>query len=592
MLKNISDASTANPSPLEEVKHRIMRQTMEAFLFEGILEVEGKGNFWNIYGRTKTGHVVSYTFEAEQKWSFNRVKVIPYSIKRETSLCTDLFLFLEEIVQHNIKGVQVHSFIQEVLETFSKDYEAKQQQREPFSFHEITYEELESELIEGHPYHPSYKSRMGFSLVDNATYGPEFNVELSMYWLAVDASQLTIAQSTEGEMENVIDEHLSFEEKERFYNVLREKEKANESMVWLPVHPWQWEHHLQNVLIELLAEGKVIFLGCSTPKYRAQQPIRTLAHRNNAQAPYIKLPLSITNTSSSRILASHTIQNAPKISNWLHAIVENDDFLRGQSFALLREIAGVSYHDDGTSKLESDRLYGTLGVIYRENISNYVSEAETAIPLNAVTHIQKNKVPFIQPVIDEYGAEAWCEALITTIIPPLIHLMQVHGIAIEAHAQNIILVLEKGWPQRIIVKDLHDGVRFVPSELLEPERMPFLRSESEAHRAVNRYSFIKAETNAEVRDYLYDALFFICMAELAFFFERYSISEKQFWQVCERVIRHYQREFPEYQERFEQFDLFAGDIRIEEMTKRRLYGDGELHFRVASNPLREIRGSR
>ncbi|MBB6451074.1 siderophore synthetase component [Geomicrobium halophilum] len=574
-------------STIAEVKDRIMRQTVEAFMFEGILETEQKGANWEIKGKTKTGNDVIYTFNAERKWSFNRVKVKPYSFLREASSCTDLHLFLEEVVQNNIEGAQVDSFIQEVLETFAKDAQSKQQQREPLPFYEVTYDELESELIEGHSYHPSYKSRMGFSLADNASYGPEFNRPLSICWLAIEPNQAAIAQSAENEIARVIHEHLSLEEQERFRQVLLNKEAEKRSMIWMPVHPWQWEHHLQNKLTEPLAEGKVIFLGYSKPVYRAQQSIRSLGHRTNPKAAYVKLPLSITNTSSSRILASHTIQNAPKISDWLQALVDEDEFLQKKSFALLRETVGASYQGEEGSDIPSERLYGTLGVIYRENISNYVNKEETAFPLNAVTHMQKNQIPMIQPIIDHYGAEAWCEALVETVLTPLIHLLLIHGVALEAHAQNIILVLEKGWPRRILVKDLHDGVRFVPEELLEPERMPFLCSEPEAHRSVNRYSFIKAETSAEVRDYLYDALFFICMTELAFFFERYSISEERFWQLCRRVILLHQREFPEYQGRFEQFDLFAADINIEEMTKRRLYGDGALHFRIVSNPLRE-----
>ena len=67
-----------------------------------------------------------------------------------------------------------------------------------------------------------------------------------------------------------------------------------------------------------------------------------------------------------------------------------------------------------------------------------------------------------------------------------------HGIAFECHAQNIILVLENELPKRIILKDLHDGVRYVPDQLLHPERAPKLHPELETHRKFNRYSFIYA----------------------------------------------------------------------------------------------------
>ncbi|KAF6604531.1 IucA/IucC family siderophore biosynthesis protein, partial [Paenibacillus sp. EKM208P] len=90
-----------------------------------------------------------------------------------------------------------------------------------------------------------------------------------------------------------------------------------------------------------------------------------------------------------------------------------------------------------------------------------------------------------------------------TVSLPIIHLLYAHGIALESHAQNIILVLENDLPKRIIIKDLHDGVRYVPEKLLNPERAPKLHPEPETHHKFNRYSFIYASDVSEVRDYTY-----------------------------------------------------------------------------------------
>lgn len=76
------------------------------------------------------------------------------------------------------------------------------------------------------------------------------------------------------------------------------------------------------------------------------------------------------------------------------------------------------------------------------------------------------------------------------------------------------------------------------------------------------------------------------MTDIALALEKFGLSEEAFWQLCAGVIVDYQREHPEYTDRFVAFDLFAEDALIEEMTKRRLYGDGELYFRKASNPLK------
>jgi siderophore synthetase component len=218
-------------------------------------------------------------------------------------------------------------------------------------------------------------------------------------------------------------------------------------------------------------------------------------------------------------------------------------------------------------------------------VSTYLEEGEEAWPLNALLLTQKNGESFIQAAIEQYGVEKWSDALIRTVTLPIIHLLYAHGIALESHGQNIILVVEKDLPTRIILKDLHDGVRYVPDKLLRPDWAPKLNPEPETHRKFNRYSFIQTDSVSEVRDYTYDAFFFICMSDLCWTLEKFGLSEADFWRKCAATIMSYQKEYPEYNERFDMFDLFAEDALIEEMTKRRIYGDSELYFRSANNPL-------
>ncbi|MBJ8193287.1 IucA/IucC family protein, partial [Bacillus cereus] len=80
----------------------------------------------------------------------------------------------------------------------------------------------------------------------------------------------------------------------------------------------------------------IVFLGPSDSTYRAQQSIRSLSNRMNSKAPYLKLSLSITNTSSIRILAQHTTQNAPLISDWLEALIREDELLQREEFSILK----------------------------------------------------------------------------------------------------------------------------------------------------------------------------------------------------------------------------------------------------------------
>ncbi|MEK4370564.1 IucA/IucC family protein [Paenibacillus sp. FSL R5-0473] len=631
------------------VQERIMRQTLEAMWFEGILDSHVSGSEWRTEGLTSSGHSVAYTCEAERKFSFGRVKVKKGSIQREGVPCTDLDLFLEEIMLNALKGANVTAFIQELLETMAKDSQCQAILPLNIPNEDRHYDALESHMTDGHLYHPSYKSRLGFSLKDNLAYGPEFNSEVSLVWVAVKKDLAQTAVSVGYSSEELVGQHLTAEDMQRFQQILQQQvrtdmgENANayvasvdqlgssaevgesvgetiqaklhggvrekgetvrssgredgkvgigigsdigDRYVFIPVHPWQWEHQLESVYARQLMDGDIVYLGPSSSPYRAQQSIRSLSNRVNPEAPYIKLALSITNTSSTRILAQHTTQNAPLISDWLDELVREDELLQQAQFAILKEIMGLSFRYEQLPVTQYGRAYGTLGAIWRENVSVHLKQGETAWPLNALMLVQPDGVPFIQDVVERHGVEKWSEALVRTVTLPIIHLLYAHGIALESHAQNIILVLEDDLPKRIIIKDLHDGVRYVPDQLLHPEKAPKLNPEPETHRKFNRYSFIYAGDVSEVRDYTYDAFFFICMTDIALALEKFGLPEEAFWQLCAGVIVDYQKQHPEYTERFVAFDLFAEDALIEEMTKRRLYGDGELYFRKASNPLK------
>ncbi|MGG3448353.1 IucA/IucC family protein [Domibacillus aminovorans] len=590
-MEMLNYQSQEKSSFMNEVQERIMRQTIEAFIYEEIIEVIKNGREWFFTGKSATGDAVYYSCKADAKWSFGRIKIEKNSIKREGARCTNLYEFLEEIIQNNLKGDYTNQFIHELLETFVKDSQSKSFQLDQIPEQDKHYEALESHMVDGHPYHPSYKSRIGFSLADNFAYGPEFNQDVSIYWVAVNEQLIDVNVSQEMSVDEIVKHHVTNEDHNKFMELIKEKGCQDTKYVLLPVHPWQLEHQIQSVFAQQLNDKDIVIVGASNHTYRAQQSIRSLSHRDNTHAPYIKLPLSITNTSTSRILAHHTTQNAPLISDWLNKIVHQDSFLSNGKINVLREVMGVSFRYDELHPIQYRSTYGTLGAIYRENVSTYLEENEEAWPLNALSHIQKNSESFIQSAIDQYGIEAWSDALINVVTLPIIHLLYAHGIALESHAQNIILVVENKFPKRIIIKDLHDGVRYTPEHLLKPDWAPTLHPEPESHRKVNRYSFIQTEDVSEVRDYTYDAFFFICMTDICFALEKLGLSEQEFWRKCVETIAMYQKSYPEFKERFDLFNLFSEDALIEEMTKRRIYGDGQLYFRKVKNPLLQAKES-
>ncbi|MNZ89617.1 Aerobactin synthase [compost metagenome] len=156
----------------------------------------------------------------------------------------------------------------------------------------------------------------------------------------------------------------------------------------------------------------------------------------------------------------------------------------------------------------------------------------------------------------------------------------------ESHAQNIILLHKEGWPVRVALKDLHDGLRFSREALPQPDAYPELHLEPAHHRAMNRHSYMQTDDLAAVTDFMHSAFFFVCLGELCMFLdEQYGLEESRFWAMAAQAIRQYQQEHPQYQQSYELYDVFAETIRIEQQARRRLWKDAEVEPRHVPNPL-------
>src|SRR5699024_9881784 len=155
----------------------------------------------------------------------------------------------------------------------------------------------------------------------------------------------------------------------------------------------QFDHIIANELAEQWINGEIILLGESEEYYTPQQSIRTLSPVDTSKY-YIKVPLSITNTSTKRVLAPHTIENAAQITDWLKHIHEQDSYLNKElKTVFLGEILGMSYINDNLTESKREAIYGAVSVIWRENLHSYLTETEDAIPFNAIYSLDQRQNP-------------------------------------------------------------------------------------------------------------------------------------------------------------------------------------------------------
>ncbi|WP_214283124.1 IucA/IucC family protein, partial [Acinetobacter pittii] len=79
-----------------------------------------------------------------------------------------------------------------------------------------------------------------------------------------------------------------------------------------------------------------------------------------------------TNTSSSRVLAKHTVMNGPIITDWLQRLIKQSKTAQELDFAVLREVYGLSVDFTKLPKSHAQQAYGTIGCLWRESVHQYL----------------------------------------------------------------------------------------------------------------------------------------------------------------------------------------------------------------------------
>ncbi|MBY5982781.1 IucA/IucC family siderophore biosynthesis protein [Halomonas sp. DP5Y7-2] len=605
-------AVAANWQHRQRIERRVIGQLLQTLLYEDVLEpisetrLEASSASPDAADRSLFRLKVGpgrYRVEGFRCHSFALVRLDHSSLVKEAAdgdVSPTLFEVLDDL-DHALggDGKLGAGFIRELTETLIKDLQSSTvaSPGNGIDPRQLDADALEQAFTDAHSYHPSYKSRLGFSLDDNRRYGPEFGQDLRVLWLGVPRRLAHQGASCGYRVAAMVEAEAGAEVESALSGWLQQQDLTRDQVVLMPVHPWQWDNVLVAALYPELARGEIALLGEGQLSYRPQQSIRTLSPVGNAERdaprPYLKLALGITNTSSTRILARHTITNGPIITAWLKTLVDSHTTAKASGMVILGEVAGVALDERAFPGLRHDQVYGQVGALWREHIDEFLAPGEQAVPFNGLSQFTRQPdgepdAPFIADWIERHGRDAWTRQLVMVATLPIIHLLFAEGVGLESHGQNIVVIHRDGWPVRIALKDFHDGVRYSEAALARPELAPRLEPLPAAHAARNRNSFIVTDDLDAVRDYSCDAFFFIALAEMAIFLKRhFGLEEKTFWAMVADVIVAYQEAHPEHAERYRSFDVFVPEWEVEALTRRRLFGDDIPQVKRVPNPLAE-----
>lgn len=587
------DADTAGLGPVvalsESPGQRVTRQLLEALMFEGVIGggLASRGASGWQWLSFRVGQLEGRCLGRVRGFGRLRLDLATLILTMGgRRVATDLPTLVDHLPTSRDRR---NALLQELLATVANTQRLDAMRRSCRSpdRRQLHGEELDRALHEGHPYHPCYKSRLGLHQDENdlLRYSPETSTGFRLHWLAVPRGHLN--------------RHFSVPEMD-FWQAELGHESAyllraafhRAGLDWqhyapLPAHPWHWQSLLQGRLASLLTHLDIQSLGAMGDRYRPGQSLRSLFNISHSARACLKLPLGIRNTSARRHLEPHSVPSAPVITRWLQSVVDADSrFARAYPLRLLPEYASLAFSAGEPFAPEMDALEGELAAIWRSAIAARLVEGEQAIPLNALALWEPDGLPFIHPWVEHYGLLPWLQATLATVILPVWHMLAAHGVGLEAHGQNSLLVVRNGWPQALMLRDFHDSVEYARSFLPLTTPEPDFGPRRALYERAPDNQFYRMSGPEALRELVMDTLFIYNLSELALVLEEaYGFEERRFWREVRRLLAGYGAHYPELQSRLTQLAWDQPWIRTESLLRQKLQADAASTGHLVPNAL-------
>ncbi|MFJ5727369.1 IucA/IucC family protein [Streptomyces paradoxus] len=255
--------------------------------------------------------------------------------------------------------------------------------------------EWEQRITDGHPFHPTCRSRPGFSVAEQLAYGPEHRPVVELGLVPVRAEECLVTGAWPAEL-------------------------RDGGRVVLPVHPWQAAHVLKRVCEER----------------RPAHPLMSLRTLALPGGPHVKTSLSARLTSSVRDISLPSVAASALLSDFAATPAARTDGLLHVTRTLGAAAAGSP----------------DFAAVLRESPQAYAGSGERVLPVAALATTGLPRSP------------AWLAGFARLALTAGLRLLEL-GVALEAHGQNLLVVLSaEGDPLRLVYRDLAD-IRVSPARL-------------------------------------------------------------------------------------------------------------------------------
>lgn len=278
---------------------------------------------------------------------------------------------------------------------------------------------FEQWVIDGHPLHPGSKIKLGLVDEEARAYSPEWGARVDVRLVVLPKER--VVTSGERLTDLIVAEHPQV--------------SVPEGHEVMPVHPWQAEHVLDERLLPV------------TIAARPLMNFRTLAPEPRPDLPFpshLKTAVNIQFTGAVRGVSAHTAHNGPEVSRLLAEILRRENGF-GRRLDIAAERAGSC----------DPALGGSLGAVVRANPEAGLTPGELAMPAAALYAASPtSEGAILGELLDGPSAAiAFAADYARVSVEPLLTLLTRYGVALEAHPQNVVLVMRDGMPVRLVVRD-------------------------------------------------------------------------------------------------------------------------------------------
>ncbi|MFF3531906.1 IucA/IucC family protein [Streptomyces rubiginosohelvolus] len=324
----------------------------------------------------------------------------------------------------------------------------------------------EQSLLLGHPLHPTPKSREGLSESESRRYSPELHGSFPLHWFAVDRS-LAATDSAWSDGGPATAEELLAPHAARL--------KTPPGTVAVPVHPWQAADLLHRPQVRALAEtGLLHDLGPHGEPWHPTSSIRTV-HRPGARV-MLKLSLGVRITNSRRENLRKELHRGVEVHRLLSTGLAEHWQREHPGFDIVRDPAWLAVDDP-----EGTPVTG-LDVMLRHNPFGPGDDAACIAGLTAQRPrpgrpgMHSRLAEVVSGLRARTGLSGtdvsaeWFRRYLHHVVRPVLWLDAHGGVALEAHQQNTLVLLDPdGWPVGGRYRD-NQGYYFRDSRRAELDR--------------------------------------------------------------------------------------------------------------------------